>query len=290
MNSACRYTHARFTQRIANYRLWPSGKPSAYAFWRNAPAVLFITFAILATGVFARECPLSSRTRAFVQAIRFLCFLFVAIAPSLPLANYPAPQAAVGKGYDGDFPTLLASGFSQSCFVIDIAPSGITRWPEASVLSRRDRLVTPPATHLFLSSKYAVPVKPLRPRLRICVAVALTPPRATSKSNYPQLNIRLSNCKLHCFSLSSRWRTFPMTEWGADHLDQRHQGGGPRKVRCSPSRVVPSGGSCIVCARARAPRSALARRPFRAGRRVAKSGHPSRHCGRSSILRPASAG
>lgn len=37
------------------YRLWPSGRPIACAFWRSAPGVRFIVFATAATGVFLLE-------------------------------------------------------------------------------------------------------------------------------------------------------------------------------------------------------------------------------------------
>src|ERR1700730_1021624 len=50
--------------------------PKLNAFWRVAPAVLFIAFEILATGVLLFECALRSRTCSFVQAIRLVRPLF----------------------------------------------------------------------------------------------------------------------------------------------------------------------------------------------------------------------
>ena len=46
--------------------------PKLMAFWRIAPGVRFIDFAILATGVFLRECDLRSLTCFLVQATRLV--------------------------------------------------------------------------------------------------------------------------------------------------------------------------------------------------------------------------
>jgi hypothetical protein len=57
---------------MPNYRRWPTGIPRAKAFCRIAPAVRFMAFEILATGVLLLECAFRSRTCSLVQATRFV--------------------------------------------------------------------------------------------------------------------------------------------------------------------------------------------------------------------------
>jgi hypothetical protein len=69
------------------YRWCPSPIPRCSAFWRSAPIVRFVSLDILATGVFAFECALSSLMSAFVHSRRtalpfFFAFLtFNLLAP-----------------------------------------------------------------------------------------------------------------------------------------------------------------------------------------------------------------
>jgi hypothetical protein len=51
----------------SHYRRCPSGNPRSLAFMRNAGTVRLVSFEIFATGVLAREWPLSSWTCCFVQ-------------------------------------------------------------------------------------------------------------------------------------------------------------------------------------------------------------------------------
>ena len=51
---------------------WPTGIPRAKAFCRIAPAVRFMAFEILATGVLLLECAFRSRTCSLLQATRFV--------------------------------------------------------------------------------------------------------------------------------------------------------------------------------------------------------------------------
>ena len=62
--------------REAVYRRWPSPIPIASAFCRTAVSVRFRAFATWATGVFALECALSSRTSSLVQGLRAGVFFF----------------------------------------------------------------------------------------------------------------------------------------------------------------------------------------------------------------------
>jgi hypothetical protein len=65
----------------ASYLLCPRAIPSCHAFCRNASALRLVAFAILTTGVFARECALSSLMSSFDQARRTLRILFFAMSP-----------------------------------------------------------------------------------------------------------------------------------------------------------------------------------------------------------------
>jgi hypothetical protein len=64
----------------ASYLLCPRAIPSCHAFCRNASALRLVAFAILTTGVFARECALSSLMSSFDQARRTLRILFFAMS------------------------------------------------------------------------------------------------------------------------------------------------------------------------------------------------------------------
>jgi hypothetical protein len=70
------YAFHVIAQGQTSYRRWPMAIPKLNAFWRIAPAVLFIAFEILATGVLLFECALRSRTCSFVQVIRLVRPLF----------------------------------------------------------------------------------------------------------------------------------------------------------------------------------------------------------------------
>jgi hypothetical protein len=68
--------------RKATYRRWPMASPKLNAFWRIAPAVLFIAFEILATGVLLFECALRSRTCSLVHvALRIKRGRFQTVIP-----------------------------------------------------------------------------------------------------------------------------------------------------------------------------------------------------------------
>ena len=63
-----------------SYLLCPRAIPSCHAFCRNASALRLVDFAILTTGVLARECALSSLMSSFDQARRTLRILFFAMS------------------------------------------------------------------------------------------------------------------------------------------------------------------------------------------------------------------
>ena len=82
------------------------------AFWRIAPGVRFIDFAILTTGVFFRECDLRSLTCCFVQATRLvrpLVFFRLVAIDLIPVWKVVYKHmASMKQAFRG--PAMVASG------------------------------------------------------------------------------------------------------------------------------------------------------------------------------------
>jgi hypothetical protein len=109
------------------------------AFWRIAPGVRFINFAILTTAVFLRECDLRSLTCRFVQATRLvrpLVFFRVVAIDFVPVWKVVYKHMASTK-QAFRVPAMVARGVDAGDRSLTVEVPTSTQFEHAPKRSRR---------------------------------------------------------------------------------------------------------------------------------------------------------